>query len=233
MKYPKIMGLVLILAVALSACATSGTATTVPTEPVETLPPVETSTVEAVSSATPEVGTGSETPAVDLTGTAGVPVTGANCDTVTVQTASAATMSGSGSTGTTATSMPSTTATGTPVVAAEGTSTVKTGDFLVDCNGMTLYVTSDDTADSGASSCTGDCATQWPALTVSDGNEPMAGDGVDASLLGTLTRDDGTLQVTYNGWPLYLFSGDSLPGDQNGLAESGWSLISPAGEPIQ
>jgi predicted lipoprotein with Yx(FWY)xxD motif len=62
----------------------------------------------------------------------------------------------------------------------------------------------------------------------------MAGEGVDDSLLSTITRDDGTIQVTYNGWPLYLYSGDSLPGDQNGVrVESNWVLISPSGDPIQ
>lgn len=226
MKYTKIMGIVLALALALSACATTGTATSVP---VNTLPAM-TDTVEPLSSATPEV-TGTETPAVSATETSAVPVTGADCTTVTVQTASAASTSGGG---TSATSMPSTTGTGTPSVTTGATSTVKTGDFLVDCNGMTLYVNSDDTANSGTSACTGDCATEWPALTVKDGETPMAGEGVDDSLLSTITRDDGTLQVTYNGWPLYLFSGDSLPGDTNGAGQEGkWSLISPAGDPIQ
>lgn len=62
-------------------------------------------------------------------------------------------------------------------------------------------------------------------------------EGVDATLLGTITRDDGTLQVTYNGWPLYLFAGDTAAGDTNGqgLDEFGglWFLVSPAGEAIE
>ena len=57
-----------------------------------------------------------------------------------------------------------------------------------------------------------------------------------ATMLGTITRDDGTVQATYNGWPLYLYFGDAAPGDTNGqgLDEFGgiWYLGSPAGEPI-
>lgn len=237
MNYAKFLCVVLVLAVALSACSTAATPTN---PPLSTLPPVSTET-EAMGTASPET-TGSpsasttETPAVSTTGTSAVPVTGADCTTVTVQTASAAGGSSSSGTSTasTATSLPATTSTGTPSSTTSATSTVSADDFLVDCNGMTLYVNTEDTANSGASVCTADCATQWPALTVADGETPMAGEGVDDSLLSTITRDDGTLQVTYNGWPLYLYSGDSLPGDQNGVGvESNWVLISPSGDPIQ
>ena len=76
---------------------------------------------------------------------------------------------------------------------------------------------------------------EWPPLA-SDG-APVAGEGVDATLLSTITRDDGTLQVTYNGWPLYLFEEDTAPGDTNGqgLDEFGglWFLVSPTGEAVQ
>ena len=66
---------------------------------------------------------------------------------------------------------------------------------------------------------------------------PVAGDGVDATLLGTITRDDGTMQVTYNGHPLYTFVDDKASGDAGGQGKEDaggtWHLISPAGEPIQ
>jgi predicted lipoprotein with Yx(FWY)xxD motif len=65
----------------------------------------------------------------------------------------------------------------------------------------------------------------------------VAGEGVDATLLGTITRDDGSLQVTYNGWPLYLYKTDVMAGDYygQGLDDFGglWFLVSPAGEAIQ
>jgi len=111
------------------------------------------------------------------------------------------------------------------------------GPILVDSEGMSLYVFMKDTQNSGTSACTDadGCATDWPPL-VSEGS-PVAGEGVDDTLLGTITRDDGTTQVTYNGWPLYLFSEDEAPGDTNGqgIDEFGglWFLVSPAGEAIQ
>jgi predicted lipoprotein with Yx(FWY)xxD motif len=62
----------------------------------------------------------------------------------------------------------------------------------------------------------------------------MAGEGVDATLLGTITRDDGSTQVTYNGWPLYYFHEDAAPGDTNGQGVGGvWFLVSPEGEAIE
>jgi predicted lipoprotein with Yx(FWY)xxD motif len=109
------------------------------------------------------------------------------------------------------------------------------GPILVDGNGFALYVLMNDTPDSGTSACADDCAVEWPPL-VSQG-APVAGEGVDATLLSTITRDDGTMQVTYNGRPLYLFVDDAAPGDTNGQGVSDefgqWFLVSPAGEPLQ
>jgi predicted lipoprotein with Yx(FWY)xxD motif len=111
------------------------------------------------------------------------------------------------------------------------------GPVLVDGSGMALYVFMADTQNGGSSACGDDdgCAAEWPPL-VSQG-APVAGDGVDASMLSTITRDDGTMQVTYNGWPLYLFEEDTAAGDMNGqgLDEFGglWFLVSPAGEAVQ
>jgi predicted lipoprotein with Yx(FWY)xxD motif len=53
-------------------------------------------------------------------------------------------------------------------------------------------------------------------------------------MLGTITRDDGTMQATYNGWPLYYYSGDAAPGDINGQGMEGlWFLVSDLGDAIQ
>ena len=93
-------------------------------------------------------------------------------------------------------------------------------------NGRTVYHFSSDVANSGKSECTGVCLTTWPALTVAAGSKPVAGTGVTGKL-GTITRaDNGTLQVTYNGKPLYFFSGDKAPGDANGVYP-GWSAVKP------
>lgn len=106
------------------------------------------------------------------------------------------------------------------------------GQALVDGEGRSLYLFTNDTQNSGASSCSGDCLVEWPPL-LTDG-DPVAGTGVDASLLGTITRDDGTTQVTYNGWPLYYFHEDAAPGDTNGQGLGGvWFLVTPTGEMIE
>jgi predicted lipoprotein with Yx(FWY)xxD motif len=81
------------------------------------------------------------------------------------------------------------------------------GTFLVDARGMVLYIHSKDSP--GISTCSGSCAQVWPPLTVT--GAPVAGKGV-AGLLGVLSRPDGRQQVTYDGWPLYYFSGDQRPG---------------------
>lgn len=104
--------------------------------------------------------------------------------------------------------------------------------FLVDDEGRTLYLFTNDTPNSGTSSCTGDCLAAWPAVVVTDA--AIAGEGVDATLLGTITRDDGTMQATYNGWPLYYYASDVAPGDMLGQGLNDvWYLISGTGTAIQ
>lgn len=91
---------------------------------------------------------------------------------------------------------------------------------------MTVYIFTKDVKDSGTSNCTGNCLVTWPALTVDAGVTPTGGPGVTGTL-GTITRaDDGTLQVTYNGLPLYFFSGDAAPGDSNGVYAN-WEAVTP------
>jgi predicted lipoprotein with Yx(FWY)xxD motif len=94
-------------------------------------------------------------------------------------------------------------------------------------NSMTVYVFSKDTADSGTSACTAACITKWPALTVPAGTTPTGGSGATGKV-GTITRSDSNraLQVTYNGLPLYFFSGDKAVGDSNGIYP-GWSGVKP------
>lgn len=104
------------------------------------------------------------------------------------------------------------------------------GPILVDAEGMTLYAFTQDSADQSA--CTGGCADIWPPLTVE--GEPAAGEGVTADMLGILTRADGSMQVTYNGHPLYTYSEDAAPGDANGQGFGGsWYVVGPDGELIR
>ena len=93
-------------------------------------------------------------------------------------------------------------------------------------NGMTVYTFTSDTAGSGKSACSGGCLTKWPALTVAAGATATAGGGVTGQL-GTIPRaDDGSLQVIYNGLPLYFYQNDKAPGDTNGSYPN-WNLVKP------
>jgi predicted lipoprotein with Yx(FWY)xxD motif len=108
----------------------------------------------------------------------------------------------------------------TATVGSQGTLVVATA------NKMTVYTFAKDVANSGTSACTGGCLKTWPALTVPAGSTP-AGDSGITGTLGTITRaDDGTSQVTYNGLPLYFFSGDKAAGDANGIYTN-WAAVKP------
>ena len=137
-----------------------------------------------------------------------------------------------------ATDTPSVDTTETVGVPVTGEATVNTADVgtygtvLVNGDGMPLYVFSLDTGDTSA--CTGDCTTEW--MPMASQGSPAAGDGVDATKLGTVTRDDGSMQVAYNGHPLYTFASDTGSGDAagQGMEDNGgtWNLISATGEPV-
>jgi len=89
--------------------------------------------------------------------------------------------------------------------------TAEYGPFLTDPSGHTLYTFNKD--ESGKSTCSGDCATEWPPLAASDGMTLPIG---VAGTLGSITRDDGTKQVTFDDKPLYTFDEDKQPGDVTG-----------------
>jgi predicted lipoprotein with Yx(FWY)xxD motif len=128
---------------------------------------------------------------------------------------------GSSSTAT-PTASPSAAASASPVVLAQAVGS--NGTILVAApNMMTVYTFSSDTA--GVSNCTGSCATIWPAVTVPAGQTPTGGAGVTGTL-ATITRADGTVQVTYKGLPLYFFHKDAKPGDTNGHYTN-WNLVTP------
>ena len=106
------------------------------------------------------------------------------------------------------------------------------GQVLTAGNGMTVYVFMPDAQ--GAPTCTDSCAETWPPLTVDDASQLTGGDGIDASLLGTTEHPTAGIQVTYNGWPLYFFAGDSAPGDTNGQGQGGvWHVLDPSGDTIE
>jgi predicted lipoprotein with Yx(FWY)xxD motif len=100
------------------------------------------------------------------------------------------------------------------------------GAYVTGEDGLALYVFLPDEGDTSA--CTGECAINWPPLE----GDFTAGDGVTGAL-GTITRDDGTTQVTLGGAPLYYFIGDEAAGDVNGQGlQDVWYLASAEGTPV-
>jgi predicted lipoprotein with Yx(FWY)xxD motif len=106
------------------------------------------------------------------------------------------------------------------------------GQALVGSNGRTLYLFQADK--NGTSACSGACAAAWPPDIVT--GTPQAGSGVSQALLGTITRADGTLQLTYNGHPLYYFTADTAAGTARGQAVKAfgaeWYVVSASGSKI-
>ncbi|MEE1782635.1 hypothetical protein PUR71_06820 [Streptomyces sp. SP17BM10] len=102
------------------------------------------------------------------------------------------------------------------------------GPIVTDSAGRTLYRFDKDTAKPSASTCTDACAAKWPPLTAQDAVKVT---GVDSALVGSVTRPDGTKQVTLNGWPLYRFAGDTAAGQTSGQGVGGtWFASTPEGK---
>ena len=146
-------------------------------------------------------------------------------DSGTTATAAEATATTAGATATTAGATATTGAAATGDAIAIVSSGL--GDILADGEGRILYLFNPDAQ--GDPTCYDDCADAWTALV----DEVAAGDGVDPSLLGSATRTDGAVQVTYNGWPLYYFSGDVAPGDTNGQGLNDvWWVVDASGNSV-
>ncbi|MEW2548618.1 hypothetical protein AB0910_23095 [Streptomyces sp. NPDC047002] len=108
----------------------------------------------------------------------------------------------------------------------------KAGDLdpvVVNGAGFTLYRFDKDTPDPSASHCTGDCAVTWPPVVL-DPHGKLFLDGVDMKKVGAIRRDDGSIQLTIAGWPVYRFSKDLKPGQTNGQGVGGtWFGVTPDG----
>ncbi|MGP2441494.1 SCO0930 family lipoprotein [Streptomyces sp. JW3] len=87
------------------------------------------------------------------------------------------------------------------------------GELVTDGAGRTLYRFDADTAKPPKTTCEADCATAWPPVAADDA---IAGEGIDESLLGEVTRADGTKQLTIGGWPAYRYAKDTAAGDVKG-----------------
>jgi predicted lipoprotein with Yx(FWY)xxD motif len=112
---------------------------------------------------------------------------------------------------------------------ATGSSTVKVGDtskgkVLTDGAGMTLYTYNPDTAGSGKSVCTGGCLAEWPAVIATSAPSGVSG---ASGAFALIKRDDGSMQVSYKGKPLYRFVDDKAPGDATGDGMDDFALARP------
>jgi predicted lipoprotein with Yx(FWY)xxD motif len=140
--------------------------------------------------------------------------------------------------GTAAGSTTGSTAAGTPASGGSTAATVieshagSAAPFLTNSSGRAVYLWAADSMNK--SMCSGACAQAWPPVTSM--GQVTAAHGAKAADLGTITRSDGTKQVTYLGHPLYYFAGDSGPGQTNGQGSDSfgakWWLVAPAGAKI-
>ena len=133
-------------------------------------------------------------------------------------------VAGCGSSGSSSSSAPPTTSSGRQ--ATVGISNSGLGKILVNSQGRTLYLFGKDSGTTSA--CTGACAGNWPPLRAN--GKPTLGSGAKASLVGTIQRSDGKRQVTYNGHPLYRYSGDTKAGQTSGQGMDGkWFAVKANG----
>ena len=107
------------------------------------------------------------------------------------------------------------------------------GMILVGPNGHALYLFENDK--SSRSTCAGVCATDWPPLTTQ--GAPTAAGSLKPSLLSTTKRSDGTMQVVYNGHPLYYYAGDQGAAQTNGQGLNAfgadWYVLGPSGQKVE
>ncbi|MEU5521593.1 SCO0930 family lipoprotein [Streptomyces sp. NPDC093250] len=102
------------------------------------------------------------------------------------------------------------------------------GKIVTDNLGLTLYRFEQDTPEPPKSNCDGDCAKTWPPVPADDAS---AGEGIEKSLLGEVTRADGTKQLTIAGWPAYRYVKDVNAGDVKGQGVGGkWYALNPEGK---
>ncbi|MGO9490440.1 MAG: hypothetical protein ACLQBB_15625 [Solirubrobacteraceae bacterium] len=109
------------------------------------------------------------------------------------------------------------------------------GEILSSSTGFTLYLFTRDRRDKDSCVSLSGCSRAWPALTTS--GKPTSGAGVKSSLLSTIKLRGGDAQVTYAGHPLYLYSGDSGPGETGyvGVNAFGgdWEAVNSAGSAVR
>jgi predicted lipoprotein with Yx(FWY)xxD motif len=124
-----------------------------------------------------------------------------------------------------------------PGAGSSGSATVSTrstslGTVLTDSSGLTLYYLTTEKGGHDACLSNAQCAMNWPAVAPPASGSPNAGSGVSGQL-AVITATNGSMEVTYNGWPLHTFSGDGgVPGKTsgNGIVSFGgtWYVVTPS-----
>ena len=108
------------------------------------------------------------------------------------------------------------------------TTNTPAGKMVVTGTGLTVYIYLPDQTHPSETTCTGDCANDWPPILSTSSNPKIS--GIDRSRVGSVTRPDGTRQLTLNGYPLYRFAADQSPGDTRGESVGNtWFAIAPDG----
>ena len=136
--------------------------------------------------------------------------------------------------GSSSNSAPAPTTASAPSSSSSDLSTAQTslGTVVVDSKGRTVYLFTVDTNNPPKSNCETGCDSVWPPVLAPASGTPTLS-GVDSSKVGTVTRSDGSKQLTLNGWPLYEYEGDSAPGDVKGENVQGsWFAVSPQGTKV-
>jgi predicted lipoprotein with Yx(FWY)xxD motif len=127
-------------------------------------------------------------------------------------------------------SSPSASAPSTTVSVDANVASSSLGSIIVDAKGLTAYYFDNDVANSGASACTGGCASAWPPI-LSKAATPVVS-GITGKV-GTIPSGTG-FQITVNGRPLYTYAGDAAPGDTTGQGSGKvWYVVSPSGDEIK
>jgi predicted lipoprotein with Yx(FWY)xxD motif len=141
------------------------------------------------------------------------------------------TMPATPATTTPGTGVPGTPATGATLMASASPAPGG-GSYVADSAGSALYMLE---GDRDGSKCTGPCLQAWPPLLVGE-TQPTAGDGLQAGMVASIQRPDGSMQVTYNHRPLHRYAADSGVGRTAGHGVRDqwgeWHLLTPAGEKV-
>jgi predicted lipoprotein with Yx(FWY)xxD motif len=111
------------------------------------------------------------------------------------------------------------------------------GTVLVNQKGQTLYMLTSEKGSKITCTASSGCLHAWPETDLPSGaTAAKAGSGVQSSLLGTVKGATGQMEVTYNGWPLYTFIGDSAAGQAKGQGLNNfggtWYVLNTAGNPV-